>query len=258
MSFWCSVCLYVPVERLGDALRATAAFAVIERKGKVEVALPTGETLSLPRMYDKKRTPAALACRGSNQSFADCATFWFPVDDVILEEEQDYFEQEGLELPIEVRDGVECFPVANVTFQVTVGCRFAELCFTGDNNSVNRELWDSEEIHARFLALLDEAGGVAGMFYTTDQKGTICTLADDEEVPFEWERYDGKEADAGEWVDERTEAVCRALEKSLRPPTVKAAWLKHNGGAVRHLAEAIAADGDLTQLPVLADALEDA
>src|SRR5262249_24149084 len=115
MSFWCSVCLYVPVERLGAALRATAAFAVIQRKGKVKVALPDGETLSLPRMYYKKRTPAALACRGGLTSFADCATFWFPVDDVIHDEEEDYFEEEGLELPIEVRDSVECFPVANVT-----------------------------------------------------------------------------------------------------------------------------------------------
>src|SRR5262245_37741492 len=176
MSFWCSVCLYVPVERLGAALRATAAFAVIERKGKVEVALPDGETLSLPRMYYKKRTPARLACRGGFTSFADCATFWFPVDDVILEEEGDYFEEEGLELPIEERDGVECFPVANVSLDVTVGCRFAELCFTGNDNSVNRELWDSVEIHGRFHELLGEAGGVAGMFYDPDRKSAIFAL----------------------------------------------------------------------------------
>src|SRR5262245_54363268 len=114
MSFWCSVCLYVPVERLGAALRATAAFAVVENKATGKGRLPTGEAVSLPLLYYKCPPPAALACRGPFTTFADCVTFWFPVDDVILEEESSYFEQEGLELPIEQRDAEECFPVANV------------------------------------------------------------------------------------------------------------------------------------------------
>ena len=44
----------------------------------------------------------------------------------------------------------------------------------------------------------------------------------------------------------------------FRPPHVRPDWLAWNHGAVRHIAEAALASGDFTDLPILADALEDA
>ncbi len=42
MSFWCSVYLYVPIERLAVALRATAGFALPSAKGPLwSGSLPT-------------------------------------------------------------------------------------------------------------------------------------------------------------------------------------------------------------------------
>jgi hypothetical protein len=42
------------------------------------------------------------------------------------------------------------------------------------------------------------------------------------------------------------------------PPAILPAWLACNGGAVRHIAQALYDEGRFDQLPILADALEDA
>jgi hypothetical protein len=44
----------------------------------------------------------------------------------------------------------------------------------------------------------------------------------------------------------------------FRSVSVKPSWLRYNGGAVQGLAEAIYAEGSFAELPILADALEDA
>jgi hypothetical protein len=44
----------------------------------------------------------------------------------------------------------------------------------------------------------------------------------------------------------------------FRPVAVEPAWLKWNGGAVAEMAHAVLADGRLSDLPILADALEEA
>jgi hypothetical protein len=44
----------------------------------------------------------------------------------------------------------------------------------------------------------------------------------------------------------------------FRPPVIEPGWLACNHGAVKHIAEQIAASGNFTDLPILADALEDA
>ena len=67
---------------------ATAAFAVPPDLTRIELHLPTGETLSLPGQEKpkkrKKVSPVALACRGGMTKLAESATFWFPVDEAIL------------------------------------------------------------------------------------------------------------------------------------------------------------------------------
>jgi hypothetical protein len=253
MSFWCSVYLYVPVERLGAALRATAAFADPAGEGTVDVRLPTGESILLPRLGPDPASSRALECRGYLQ-LARTGSFWFPADDVILAEEADWFASQGRRLPIEQRDGVDCFPVTNIMFAVTCGCRFAELSFAGQNNGVSRELFGSEAIHERFLALQEEIGAVAGCFRDIDRRDSLYTL-DELEEEFDWRPFWEV---SGETVDALTEAVCQALGEPLPVVTVEPTWLEWGGGTVHRLAEAIAEDGDLGRLPVLADALEEA
>ncbi len=70
----------------------------------------------------------------------------------------------------------------------------------------------------------------------------------------------------GERVRQRTDEVnaraCNLVREvfgnPFRPPGIDPAWLTWNHGAVRHIAESIAATGDFTDLPILGDALEDA
>ncbi len=52
--------------------------------------------------------------------------------------------------------------------------------------------------------------------------------------------------------------VREVLGNPFRRPTIDPAWLHWNHGAARHIADQIAANGTFTDLPVLADALEDA
>jgi hypothetical protein len=44
----------------------------------------------------------------------------------------------------------------------------------------------------------------------------------------------------------------------FRPPVINPAWLTWNSGTVRHIAESIASTGSFGDMPILADALEDA
>jgi hypothetical protein len=89
-----STYLYVPIERLGPALRATAAFAQPDREGTIEVQLPTAEIIPLPRLGSDPASSKVLGCRGYLE-LARHGTFWFPVDDVILAEEAEWFESGG-------------------------------------------------------------------------------------------------------------------------------------------------------------------
>jgi hypothetical protein len=157
-------------------------------------------------------------------------------------------------VPIEERGGVECFPVTNIRFAVTCGCRFAELSFAGQNSVVSRELFGSEAIHERFLALQDEIGALAGVVRDIDRRDSLYTL-DEFEEEFDWRPFWDV---SGETVDALTEAVCEALGQSVPGIVVEPAWLAWNGATVHRLAEAIVEDGDLGRLPVLADALEEA
>ena len=52
--------------------------------------------------------------------------------------------------------------------------------------------------------------------------------------------------------------VREVLGNPFRPPTIDPAWLHWNHGATLHIAEQIASSGDFADLPILADALEDA
>jgi hypothetical protein len=252
MSFWCTVSLYVPIERLALALRAVAGFAEPE-EGIVEIHLPTGETVELPRLEEKGAASENLGCRSSLE-LASEGTFWFPIDEVILEEERRWYESQGLPLPIEEREGVECLPVANIAFGVTCGCRFAELSFTGQINSVSRALFGSESIADRFAALAEEVGAAAAVIRDLDRHHTIFTLSSDQ-IVFDWLPFD--EA-SGDNVDALTEAICEALDTPLPPIVIAPSWLTWNGATVRRLAEAIKQDGDLSRLPILGDALEEA
>jgi hypothetical protein len=63
--------------------------------------------------------------------------------------------------------------------------------------------------------------------------------------------------------DARANAVAADLIREIVgnpfvPVSVRYVWLRLDGGAVRHLADAIAASADFALMPVLADALEDA
>jgi len=44
----------------------------------------------------------------------------------------------------------------------------------------------------------------------------------------------------------------------FRPVTLRHEWLRNNGGAAGHLAEAIDSEGRYDEMPILGDALEDA
>jgi hypothetical protein len=257
MSFWCSVYLYVPVERLGAALCATASFAEPACEGTVEVTLPTGEVIPLPRLESGRASSNVLGCRDYLQ-LARYGTFWFPVDAVILEEEADLYASLGRPLPIEEREGVDCFPVTNIRVAVTCGCRFAELSFAGQNNGISRELFNSTSIQDRFAQLQEEIGAVAGVVRDIDQRDVLFTL-DGFEEEFDWHPFVGDNWEVrSETVDALTEAVCAALGQSVPAVVVEPEWLAWNGETVRRLAEAFVADGDLDPLPVLADALEEA
>jgi hypothetical protein len=52
--------------------------------------------------------------------------------------------------------------------------------------------------------------------------------------------------------------VREVLGDPFHPVALRHSWLRQEGGAVRHLAESIAAEGRFEELPILADALEDA
>jgi hypothetical protein len=52
--------------------------------------------------------------------------------------------------------------------------------------------------------------------------------------------------------------VREVLGNPFRKPVIDPAWLECNHGAVKHIAEQIAATGNFADLPILADALEDA
>lgn len=54
------------------------------------------------------------------------------------------------------------------------------------------------------------------------------------------------------------ELIRDVFANPFRPPVIEPGWLACNHGAVRHIAEQIAASGNFTDLPILADALEDA
>ena len=52
--------------------------------------------------------------------------------------------------------------------------------------------------------------------------------------------------------------VRELLGNPFRPPAIDPAWLLWNHGAVKHIAEQISTSGNFTDMPILADALEDA
>jgi hypothetical protein len=54
------------------------------------------------------------------------------------------------------------------------------------------------------------------------------------------------------------EVIRDVMGDPFRPVALRRSWLRQEGGAVRHLAESIAAEGRYNELPILADALEDA
>lgn len=84
MSFWCSVYLYVPIERLAVALR-DGGVRPAEREGTVMVRLPTHDAVSLPLLGDDPVASLTIGCRSCLQ-LAPWGSFWFPVDDVIRED----------------------------------------------------------------------------------------------------------------------------------------------------------------------------
>jgi hypothetical protein len=58
--------------------------------------------------------------------------------------------------------------------------------------------------------------------------------------------------------DRVSELIREVFANPFRPPVIEPGWLVCNHGAVEHIAEQIAASGNFTDLPILADALEDA
>lgn len=61
-----------------------------------------------------------------------------------------------------------------------------------------------------------------------------------------------------EAAERACELVREVFGDPFRPPALAPSWLGWNHGAARHIAERIVATGDFGDLPVLADALEDA
>lgn len=68
-------------------------------------------------------------------------------------------------------------------------------------------------------------------------------------------RYTGLMAEANARACELLREV---FATPFRPPVIEPGWIACNHGAVRHIAEQIAVSGHFTDLPILADALEDA
>ena len=54
-----------------------------------------------------------------------------------------------------------------------------------------------------------------------------------------------------------SDLVREVFANPFRPPTIAPEWLACNHGAVKHIAEQIAASGNFADMPILADALED-
>ena len=55
-----------------------------------------------------------------------------------------------------------------------------------------------------------------------------------------------------------SDLIREVFANPFRPPVIEPGWLACNHGAVKHVAEQIAATGNFADLPILADAVEDA
>jgi hypothetical protein len=145
--------------------------------------------------------------------------------------------------------------------------------YVTDSFPYRRRIWvpspDSEEVRANLLGLLAAVPESPPPDYPAGaslDEAVIRQLGEfrDPRALRGLERvrlFDPASAGAGQTTrnQQRTIALAeQALAQILPAEAVDRSWLDQNGGTVRKLAQAIAGEGRFADLPVLADALEDA
>lgn len=116
--------------------------------------------------------------------------------------------------------------------------------------------------HLPYLeAVAFEVGAALGrLFGRGTEEGMLCDLAEVLQTRVIQARGGAAENNAllKDWARLQADVVREVVGNPFRPVAIDPDWLAASGGAVRHLLEVIALEERFGELPILADALEDA
>lgn len=234
-----SVELYFPTERIEAALAWTARFAARDKNASTTVTLPSRKVISVP--FTSGFKSAAIALRHQDQAYPACldTCLLFPMDEAIRASYG--------HCRTEILDGVEYGAIGYIYLYIKVGCLFAKFDYQAATSPMSRLLVDSTSVRGRFATLLREVGGVAGII---DVEEIYRFRSLDE--PSQWVIPTW-----GSDIDGFTETLCHELGRPFAPELGAAVSAGTNGTVIR-IAQGIRERRRVTDLPILADAMEEA
>lgn len=167
-----SIDLYFEVERLEQALRATADFTVPNRESTA-IVLPSGREVVLPFSRDHNRTTEDEDRIIRTNQLGVClgAVLQFPVDDEIR----------SLSGAIGINPEGPTADIGMFDLMIQAVCQYVELSFTAAFSLLSILIKNSPSIHQRFRDLLRDSGGVAGLI-DIEEGDQFLWLADPTQV----------------------------------------------------------------------------
>jgi hypothetical protein len=241
-----SIHLYFPVAATETALEATAAIASPDSQ-TIEIRLPWDRTVLVPFSWRLDIWSLTAQRRGRGVELG--TSLLFPLDDA-LRADGGY--------STEVIGDQEFAEIGIIYLTLRVGCRFTELSFQAATAGMSDLFLASHSVQNRFRDLLARAGGLVGWF-NADYRGP--RYLDDPSQPLDFDYWAfAIEEDDDYWVDAdgATEAVCQALGQPVPQPVLPPFWADWNHGTALQIARVIRTECNWADLPILADALEEA